>query len=1129
MSFPIEDEQFSSNNHVAKKRRTDDQFAVGIYDEDDVQELRSDDRVSQPDSRPSAGSVRASFSGLKDARSEFGRANDLTNAHRKKSRVGNSRVTNGDAPTLPISIDDDEEPNGGMTSRQTQIQAFKQGLSSASETPGSPRLSETTSNYFAPRMNHSTHSASEPKQKAQKSGYIRNQFQRAPLPEKKWPLTWARAHHCDEIDGDETDIFLRSTNEYNYSVIGTEPDDVRFQFSFDKVNKADSDHQLRIRLLGSRDNSGRQYLVDLAFANQEDLHVFLQELARSITAKSLVTKTKTYMETIFHKPLEMPPPSSSAVLSSSMPDEVRPASSHLKKTSLLQNLLGDEVAVIAPQHAQTSPESTTAQSRRRPLRATRQTQSVGITVDDSEDEPTIERYSVIHGLGPKWKKQLEYGSGRNRAVVDFADLPRLDDGEFLNDSLINFYLLYLKDQAKASGERVKIFATQFYDTLTRKVPGERSKINYQGVARWTRHEDIFGYDHIMVPINHDHHWYLAIICNVSSIARVPAIEDLTEGDDLSSRGSKGAPGNEEKAEQSSEARSPPTLVNKTPDSSVAVAQNAEEDSEASDLDVVDGHATGPESHQSVASKSPSAIESPAEETAQLKKLSLGDSKSSGMLLNKKAAMSSPKKTKRRPPPPRKYDPNQPVVIVLDSLGHGSKTAAVSLLKEYIFQEGQEKRGMDAKIHQNGFYAKDKHIPQQNNFYDCGVYLLGYAQKFLEDPNGFKNELLQGEMRADTDWPNMDVAKMRSDMRDILKSLYDEQEARHKEKKAAKGAKTEAVATPVEKDDAQIPTIAKTVKPVSVEESKDTARGTEEVPPMSEEHASAPVSEEKQSQLRLGSPFEPQAPSKRSRSRSVNLVAPIKVDRSPVSEARREGSSYVNSRQESPEVRVLRRKQSPIVLIGSPSQKSPKRPLKELTSDGADEKTVKRPRTATQQSPDRSIASPRRTTKSNSPTITVRSPGPKSSPLTHRRPKENPSSPSRNSTFHSKGSSLDPIPIDDSQDSVFPASSPVRRTSHYWDGDVDDEQPEVIITSPHPRSRSRPSTHMASYRRQEHFSSPARFPARRGSPYMADDVDVVEQRRALTYYAARRRRAGSEERAWEVPETPPPEGRGEVGE
>jgi Ulp1 family protease len=40
-------------------------------------------------------------------------------------------------------------------------------------------------------------------------------------------------------------------------------------------------------------------------------------------------------------------------------------------------------------------------------------------------------------------RSLEFGEGRQRAIVHFDDLPRLDEEEFLNDSLIDFYMMYV--------------------------------------------------------------------------------------------------------------------------------------------------------------------------------------------------------------------------------------------------------------------------------------------------------------------------------------------------------------------------------------------------------------------------------------------------------------------------------------------------------------------------------------------------------------------------------------------------------------------------------------------------------------------------------------------------------------
>ena len=67
-------------------------------------------------------------------------------------------------------------------------------------------------------------------------------------------------------------------------------------------------------------------------------------------------------------------------------------------------------------------------------------------------------------------------------------------------------------------------------------------------------------------------------------------------------------------------------------------------------------------------------------------------------------------------------------------------------------------------------AKD--IPLQSNFCDCGLYLLGYMDKFLEHPRRLIYQLLQREPQ---DWPKMNPSDMRNEIRDLLLSLYEDQQ------------------------------------------------------------------------------------------------------------------------------------------------------------------------------------------------------------------------------------------------------------------------------------------------------------------------------------------------------------------
>ncbi|KAI0789620.1 hypothetical protein C8Q75DRAFT_144894 [Abortiporus biennis] len=103
--------------------------------------------------------------------------------------------------------------------------------------------------------------------------------------------------------------------------------------------------------------------------------------------------------------------------------------------------------------------------------------------------------------------------GTGAVRVHRGDINRLNDGEYLNDTVIEYGLkLCLADIREKNPEladQVYVFSTFFYKKLNVKDKEQ----GYSSVRKWTNKVDIFSKKYIIVPINEHLHWYLAIIVN----------------------------------------------------------------------------------------------------------------------------------------------------------------------------------------------------------------------------------------------------------------------------------------------------------------------------------------------------------------------------------------------------------------------------------------------------------------------------------------------------------------------------------------------------------------------------------------------------------------------------------------
>ena len=367
-------------------------------------------------------------------------------------------------------------------------------------------------------------------------------------------------------------------------------------------------------------------------------------------------------------------------------------------------------------------------------------QKAAVTVEeDDSDKLYATGYSKTGALGPKWSKPLLYPpNGTKRAEVEFDDLQRLDDDEFLNDNLVGFFLRYLQHYLEEKGQdvsrKIYFFNTFFFQTLTKTIKGKKG-INYDGVKKWTRGVDIFSKDFIVVPINESAHWFLAIICNLSGLER--KMVGLEDNEDI-----------ERPKKINALPSSPEVSEQHLPKSIGGKGDFDEHHGSPMGLDVDEQNEKNREGVEKFSLQTPTNAPPVNPATNPL---------------NRKRGQAK-----------KKFDPQTPAIITIDSLPLMRRDSAVSSLKDYVKAEAESKRNMNVqRTDLQGTAAQE--IPKQGNYSDCGLYLLAYMEKFAVDPQRFVAGILQKDMRED-EWPDMASCDLRSKLRNLILKLHQAQDA-----------------------------------------------------------------------------------------------------------------------------------------------------------------------------------------------------------------------------------------------------------------------------------------------------------------------------------------------------------------
>ncbi|XP_048855087.1 sentrin-specific protease 7-like isoform X2 [Brienomyrus brachyistius] len=311
-------------------------------------------------------------------------------------------------------------------------------------------------------------------------------------------------------------------------------------------------------------------------------------------------------------------------------------------------------------------------------------------------------------------------------TVRMEDLDCLNSGEFLNDVVIDFYLKYLilEKAPKEMAERSHIFSSFFYKQLTRRggageggagVSPKRRR--HHRVRTWTRNVDIFNKDFLFLPVNQEAHWYLVVIC-------FPWLESPVRED----RGIQSAHGNSGVEKRRSFQAAGPAIDD---------GKETTESNSAS-ADVRRGgemYKGGPEADPRVARGTPSSLPECTQLGCQ-----------------------------------RKTVCKRPCILVMDSLKLSRHEQIFTLLREYLEVEWEVRRGTPRGFTAEQVVGSHCRVPLQDNSSDCGLYLLQYAESFLQNP------VVHFDLPVHLEhwFPRQRVRMKRHQIRELVVQLYRKQ-------------------------------------------------------------------------------------------------------------------------------------------------------------------------------------------------------------------------------------------------------------------------------------------------------------------------------------------------------------------
>ncbi|KAG8500399.1 hypothetical protein CXB51_004270 [Gossypium anomalum] len=154
------------------------------------------------------------------------------------------------------------------------------------------------------------------------------------------------------------------------------------------------------------------------------------------------------------------------------------------------------------------------------------------TLSDKNEENILMRQNGRSSSKPYFSdfhehfEEVIYPKGDPDAIsISKRDVELLCPETFINDTIIDFYIKYLKNKIQPEEQhRFHFFNSFFFRKLADLDKGLsdecQAKSAFQRVHKWTRKVDIFEKDYIFIPVNYSLHWSLIVICHPGEVAKL---------------------------------------------------------------------------------------------------------------------------------------------------------------------------------------------------------------------------------------------------------------------------------------------------------------------------------------------------------------------------------------------------------------------------------------------------------------------------------------------------------------------------------------------------------------------------------------------------------------------------------